>query len=213
MRTTLGCALLGLFLLIASPGARANEPFFPESSTRLNGVYSNFGGESDSSLGSNTSGFGVELLARKGNSFLSLVSGFKFLMIQGLEPLLDGGTSTETAFDIFLSDAVFGLQLSLLPSKDLSLRPYLGVNGLLTFAQTRLEEKTYTDLRKSESAMAAGHELVAGFEFQPNRRSSSGSGRSIAYIFEARLRSTTLKILNQEAFQIQGLNFVFGLGF
>lgn len=210
---TLGQACLVLTLLLTTTKSWANEPFFPESSTRLNGVYCNFGGESDAALGSNTSGYGVELLARKGNSFLSLVSGFKFVMVQGLEPLLDGGASTETAFDIFLSDAVFGLQLSLLPSRDLSLRPYLGANGLLTFAQTRLEEKTYTDLKKSESAMAVGHELVAGFEFQPNRRSSSSSGRPLAYIFEARLRSTTLKILNQEAFQIQGLNFVFGLGF
>jgi hypothetical protein len=119
MKLTLLTLIFGMLTIFPSAHAADYETsFFNESSTRISGIYCNYGGLKDAALGSNSAGYGLELQARKGNSYFSIVTGARFVFVQGIEDFTDGSSSTQAGFNFYMADALVGFQFSLLPSSE-----------------------------------------------------------------------------------------------
>lgn len=204
-------AVLIFSILFLSHKGFAQTPFFTESDARMSLVYTTFGGEQGDGLTSGSVGYAGEVLLRKGNSWMGVISSFKGMSIRGTEVLDDGGTDITATHTMLIGEAGLGLTFNLMPTREFAFRPYFGANGVASFISAKLQDQTYSVIDKSAAVVGTGSELILGCELKPGRKAQNQ--KSLAWIFEVRLRNVNAKLFNRDNFGISGVSLVGGIGF
>ncbi|MGE0632792.1 MAG: hypothetical protein AB7O96_10305 [Pseudobdellovibrionaceae bacterium] len=185
----------------------AGGAFFPDGSARVSGVYKEFTGERLSSLSTNGTAYGVEVAAKIGNEYLGLVGGSRVLSASGTEVFLDGATERTSVFSGYLVDLFFGFTIHLIPSKNIPIRPYVGIIGVGEVVNLNIAENSaYTRLTPDNSTTTFGSAIVGGVESRPKKG-------KYGFSFETSYSDIRAKLFAKEKFQLGGLSFSLGVTF
>lgn len=195
---------VGSALAADSSGGSGKGGFFGRESRRVGLTYTTFSGEKDESLSGGT-GFGLEAGITRGNSVLQFLGKIRLDYSAGSVEFADGATKSKLDYKLLGTNGSFGLRITPVTSADpAGFAIYFGAVGTVGIVQLSLPDRTYTNLKRTETTLATGYDLFAGVDF-----GAFASGRRL-YV-EAALRTARANLAGKNSFQIDGLILSGGL--
>ncbi len=175
------------------------------SKSRLGLVYIGFSGKTGSSLDSAT-GVGVEFQRERQFSWASYFLKFRMESSSATKTFDDSGTNRSLAYKYLAGFGALGFKWSPFQGTASGLNLYLGAAVDLGFAQITLPANAaYTSVKSSDSNMATGYELQAGFSFPIGGRGSQNDNWGL--FFEAAYRQITSSLQGKSSFDLGGIQF------
>lgn len=197
-------------LFVTKAHAQLNNSFFPQSTTRVNLLYTEFYGEKYKALNRNTTAYGLEVESKKSNTFLGFMGTVNAQVLSGEEKFMDGSTERKKVVQGYLVGINLGLVINLIPVSSMNLKPFVGALGTAEFTYLKLPaDDTYTSINPSFSGIGTGYTLLAGIEYL-----SKGIGNSDtkSYSVQFRYRDTGIDAFDQKPFHLSGLSVTLGMG-
>ncbi len=204
--------LLLIYCLISGAQAHAqlNDSFLPQSTTRVNLLYTEFYGEKYKSLGRSTTAYGLEVESKKSNSFLGFMGTVNAQALSGEERFLDAGTERKKAISGYLVGINLGLVINLIPVASMNLKPFVGALGTAEFTYLKLPvDDSYTSINPNYSGVGTGYTLLAGIEYISK---GIGGTQTKSYSVQFRYRDTGIDAFDQNPFRLSGLSMILGMG-
>lgn len=199
-----------LLLLVASFAAESAKAegdgtgFFGRETRRFGIDYTTFSGNPDESL-SGTSGFGLEAGITRGNGFLQFIGKIRLDYSSGNVEFADGSSKTKLDYRLIGTAGSLGLRFTPITSSDpAGFAIYFGGVGSFGIHQLTLPDRTYTSLKRTQTALTTGYDLLAGIDF-----GASASGKRL--YLEAALRTARGELGGKTSFQLDGLVLQGGL--
>lgn len=201
--------VLSLILLAGSVNAASGRGAF--QTTKLGLLFQDYSGAATKSFAQGNPGYGMELTADAGNTYLRYFFKSRFIFADGVQNFSDAGTVFSSTYKYSQFSPELGLSFFPVSRKTKGLNIYLwGVGGI---SYNNLEVKNLpvnSLIRAKDQSFGYGYGAGIGFEFI---LTSGSSGNFYLIYGEAGFREARTSLTNYDQFEVGGATYSVGFGF
>lgn len=200
---------LGLILPSVSVSAGAGRGSF--QSTKVGLLLYDYSGSANKSFALGSPGYGFELTADTGNTYLRYFFKSRFTLAEGKQNFSDAGTVFSSSYKFIQFAPEIGISFYPVSRRTKGLNIYLWGVGGVSYNNLELKNLLLTStIHSKDQSFGYGYGGGIGFEFILD---SSASGGYYLIYGEAGFREGRTNLVNYDQFDVGGATYSIGLGF
>lgn len=202
---------VSLFVILISTAAFALSNRGGFQTTKIGALQQVYSGATNRSFALGSPGYGVELSADSGNTFLRYFFKSRFTYSEGKQNFLDSAMVFNSSYKFVQFAPEIGLSLYPVSRRNKGANGYVWGVGCVSYNNLELKNLLpASSLRSKDQAFGYGYGGGGGFEFILG---GSGSGSYYLLYGEIGFREERTNLVNYNQFEISGMTYSIGLGF